>query len=103
MLGLNRWAPRVSAYAALMTDEYPPFRLDLGGADPGDQPVLPPTAGPLSGPSGAPTPYGPSRPEPTAAPPQPVPTGGPAYPPPADQSSAGQPTYGYPPQTGPDR
>ena len=33
VMGLNRWCYRVLAYAALMTDVYPPFRLDLGGAD----------------------------------------------------------------------
>lgn len=65
LMGLQRWGHRVLSYSALMRDEYPPFRLDAGGMDPGTAAV-----GGDSGPLGPPDePPAPSPPPPAPPPP----------------------------------
>ena len=51
-MGLDRWCYRVLAYTALMTDQYPPFRLDCGGTE--SSTTVQATAGPAGGGRAAP-------------------------------------------------
>jgi len=48
VVGLNRWVLRTVAYVALLTDRYPPFRLDQGG----DEPVTGPPSSAVGGSAG---------------------------------------------------
>jgi hypothetical protein len=73
VLGLNRWVLRVAAYAGLMTDQYPPFRLDQGGHEAGSGCLMMSPAAGTQPSSSQTTPPAPGP----AAPAEPTPAGGP--------------------------
>lgn len=53
IMGMERWAARVLGYVLLMTDDYPPFRLDPGAEEPpvgGRRASDPPPRGPVDDP-----------------------------------------------------
>jgi hypothetical protein len=58
IMGMHRWSWRVVAYAALMRDEYPPFRLDVGPDEPDATVPAPPapTGSPITPASPSPLP-----------------------------------------------
>jgi uncharacterized protein DUF4389 len=51
VMGMNRWVWRVVAYVTLMTDAYPPFRLDMGDREPGSEAAAPEAEGPAAAPA----------------------------------------------------
>jgi hypothetical protein len=51
ILGMDRWVFRVAIYVMLMTDRYPPFRLDQGAREPGADVTAPEAEGPEAAPA----------------------------------------------------